>query len=131
MQFGFAIETKYAPFLLTFGVTRDAAWLRIDDGEIEVRFGLFKLSTPLANITGYQISGDYRAYRAIGIRGSLVDKGVTFGSNTKRGLCVTFAEPVSVKPGIGPKHPGMTVTVEDIEGLAAALEERGIVRTDA
>jgi hypothetical protein len=131
LQFSFAIETKYAPFLLTFGVTKNAAWLRIDDDGIEVRFGLFRLSTSLDNITGYQISGDYRAYRAIGVRGSLVDKGVTFGSTTKRGLCVTFAEAVAVKPGVGQKHPGMTVTVEDIDGLAAALEERGIARTDA
>ncbi len=131
MQFGFAIESKYAPFLLAFGVREDAAWLRIADDQLEVKFGFFGLSTPMDNITGYQLSGDYKAYRAIGIRTSLADRGVTFGSTTKRGLCVTFAEPVSVKPGIGLNHPGMTVTVDDVDGLAAELERRGISRNDA
>ena len=130
-QFGFAIETRFAPFLLAFGVTKDAAWLRLDDEDLEVKFGLFGLRTPLANITGYQTSGDYKAYRAIGIRSSLADKGVTFGSNTKRGLCVTFDEPVAVKPGVGFAHPGMTVTVDDVDGLARALESRGVAPTDA
>lgn len=130
-QFGFAFETKYAPFLLPFGVTRDSAWLRIDDDGVEVRFGFFKLTTPVSNITGYQLSGDYKAYRAIGVRTSLADRGVTFGSTTERGLCVTFASPVAVKPGIGLRHPGMTVTVEDVEGLADELEALGIHRSDA
>ena len=130
-RFIFAIDSRYAPFLLAFGVTRSSAWLEIDDEEVVVRFGLVGLTTPVSNIDGYQLSGDYKAYRAIGVRGSLVDRGITFGSNTRRGLCMTFAEPVPAKPGIGIKHPGMTVTVADIDGLAAELEARGIPRTDA
>lgn len=131
MQFGFAIESKYAPLLLTFGVRKDAAWVHIDDDGLEVKFGFFGLATPLDNITGYQLSGDYKAYRAIGIRTSFKDRGVTFGSTTKRGLCMTFAEAVPVKPGVGLDHPGMTVTVDDVDGLAAELERRGIRRNDA
>lgn len=131
VQFGFAIESKYAPLLLAFGVRKDAAWLRIDDDRLEVKFGLFGLATPLENVTGYQLSGDYKAYRAIGIRTSLKDRGVTFGSTTKRGLCMTFAEAVTVKPGIGLDHPGMTVTVDDVDGLAAELERHGISRNHA
>ena len=130
-QFGFAIDSMFAPFLLAFGVTKDSAWLRIEDDELEVHFGFFGLTTTLSNVTGYQLSGDYKAYRAIGVRSSLADRGITFGSSVKRGLCVTFAEAVPVKPGVGITHPGMTVTVEDIEGLAALLEEHGIERTDA
>ena len=59
VQFGFAIDALYAPFLLTFGVTRSSAWLRIDDDELEVQFGLFGLTTSVSNVTGYQLSGDY------------------------------------------------------------------------
>lgn len=130
-QFAFAIDGRYTPVLLAWGVTKGSAWLRIDDDMLEARFGLFKVSTPVSNINGYQLSGDYKAYRAIGVRGSLVDKGITFGSNTHRGLCMTFDEPIAVKPGVGQKHPGLTVTVEDVDGLAAELDERGIPRTDA
>ena len=131
MQFGFAIETRYAPLLLAFGVRKGAAWVRVDDDELAVRFGFFGLETSIDNVTGYQLSGDYKAYRAIGIRTSLKDRGVTFGTTTQRGLCVTFAEPVPVRPGIGLDHPGMTVTVDDVDGLAAELERRGIGRNDA
>lgn len=130
-EFGFAIESRYAPLLLAFGVRRGASWVRVDDDHLTVKFGFFGLETPIENVTGYQLSGDYKAYRAIGIRTSLKDRGVTFGSTTKRGLCVTFAEAVPVKPGIGLDHPGMTVTVDDVEGLAAELERRGISRNDA
>lgn len=131
MQYGFAIEPRYTPLLLAFGVTQGSAWLRIDDDELAVKFGFFGLSTALSNVTGFQLSGDYKAYRAIGIRTSLKDRGVTFGSTTKRGLCVTFQEPVAVTPGVGLRHPGMTVTVDDVDGLAAELESRGVPRSDA
>jgi hypothetical protein len=131
VQFEFAVESRYKPLLLAFGVREGAAWLRIDGDDLEVKFGFFGLSTTVGNVTGYQLSGDYKAYRAIGIRTSLKDRGVTFGSTTSRGLCVTFADPVPVKPGIGLEHPGMTVTVDDVDGLAAEFERRGIDRSDA
>jgi hypothetical protein len=38
---------------------------------------------------------------------------------------VKFAE--KIPPLIvGPRHPGLTVTVADVDGLAAALTDRGI-----
>ena len=59
--------------------------------------------------------------------GSFKDRGLTFGSTTRGGICVRFAEPISaLVPGDMMPHPGMTVTVTDVEGLAAALRERGV-----
>jgi hypothetical protein len=43
-------------------------------------------------------------------------------TNGERGLCIIFREPI---PGIEPtgilRHPAITLTVADCEGLAAAL----------
>lgn len=63
-----------------------------------------------------------RAYRAIGPRGSLTDRGLTFGTTTAGGVCLCVAEPIH---GLDPfglvAHPGLTVTVADREGFAAAV----------
>lgn len=131
VRFDFAIDPRFLPLLLPFGVRSGTAWLQVDGDIISVRFGFFSLRTTIANVTGFQTSGGYKAYRAIGVRSSLADRGVTFGSNTRAGLCVTFAKPVEVQPGFGLRHPGMTVTVADIDGLATFLEGRGITRHDA
>ena len=94
-----------------------------------MRFGGWKLSTPISNCTGTCLTEGYRWFKAIGARGSFKDKGVTFGTATDRGVCVLFAEPVAaLVPGNLMKHPGCTVTVADCEGLIAALERRGVPR---
>jgi hypothetical protein len=78
--------------------------------------------TELANVTGTDVTGPYQALRAIGPHLSLADRGVSFGTNTRAGTCVLFAHPVR---GLDPlgflRHPGMTVTVQDPDALAARL----------
>jgi hypothetical protein len=53
---------------------------------------------------------------------AITDRGLTFASNGDRGVCITFHSPVT---GIDPfgriRHPELTVTVLDIEGLMEAL----------
>jgi hypothetical protein len=121
-EFPFRFESKYRVLLRGFGVTPKTAGITVDNGELRVRFGPWRLRTPLTNIVRTERSGPYKAYRAIGVRGSLADSGVTFGTTTERGLCVLFNERV---PGMLPfglrKHEGMTVTPEDIDGLEQAL----------
>jgi hypothetical protein len=121
-EFPFRFESKYRPLLRGFGVTPKTARITVENGELSVRFGPWRLRTPLSNIKSIERSGPYKAYRAIGVRGSLADSGVTFATTTERGLCVLFKERVS---GLLPfglrKHEGMTVTPEDIDGLEQAL----------
>jgi hypothetical protein len=127
--FEFAFESRFARLLRLAGVTPDTTLVTVTDDEFRVRFGGWKLSTPLANCTGTCLTEGYTWFRAIGARASFKDKGVTFGTSTDRGVCVLFAEPVSaLVPGNLMKHPGCTVTVEDCEGLIAALERRGVPR---
>jgi hypothetical protein len=125
--FEFAFEPRYARLLRLGGLTPETTLVTVSDDEFRVRFGGWKLSTPLANCTGTCLTEGYHWWKALGARGSFKDRGVTFGTSTDRGVCVLFAEPVSaLVPGNLMKHPGCTVTVEDCEGLIAALERRGV-----
>jgi hypothetical protein len=126
-RYAFAFDERYRWLLLPMGVHPGNSDVVIDDTHLAVRFGPWKLRTELANITGFEISGGYRWYKAIGPRGSFSDRGVTFGTNVDRGLCVRFAKPVpALVPGDMMPHPGMTVTVADVEGLADELRRRGV-----
>ena len=113
--FPFRFDPLYRPVLLGLGVhSGNAAVTLTDDDRFVAKFGRWMVDTPLVNIDCVEITGPYRSYRAIGVRGSAVDQGITFGSSRRGGVCVTFHEPI----------PGLTVTVVDLEGLAAAVEER-------
>lgn len=117
--------------LLPFGVAPANSFVTLDDSSLRVAFGPFGMETGIENLTGFETSGGYRWYRAVGLRLSLTDNGVTFGTNTDRGLCVRFDEPIEkVVPVARGRHPGMTVTVADVEALAAALTGSGVPRTD-
>jgi len=125
--FEFAFAPRFASLLRVIGVTPDTTLVTVTDDAFRVRFGGWTLETPLANCEGVCVTRDYRWYRAIGARGSLEDKGVTFGTSTEQGVCVRFVEPVpALVPGNLLKHPGCTVTVADVDGLVAALERRGV-----
>jgi hypothetical protein len=127
--FEFAFDPTYRRLLRLGGLTPETTLVTVTDDEYRVRFGGWKLSTPLANCTGTCLTEGYRWFKAIGARGSFKDKGVTFGTSTARGVCVLFAEPVpALVPGNLMKHPGCTVTVADCEGLRDALERRGVPR---
>lgn len=124
-EFRFRFDKRYLPMLLGLGVHPGNALVSLtDDDRFLARFGRYEVDTPLSNIDCIEITGPYRGYRAIGIRGSRVDNGITFGSSTAGGVCVTFHEPVRrLLPGMK-NHPGLTVTVADTEGLASAIELR-------
>lgn len=123
-RFTFAFEPRFRRLLAVLGVRPDTAWVRLDDEWLTVRFGPFRVRTPVTNLADVMITRDYRWYRAIGPRGSLADRGATFGTSTAAGVCVCFHEPVTALAGRLVRHPGLTLTVEDPEGLAAAIKER-------
>ena len=91
-----------------------------EEGSFMATFGLFKIATPLANITGAHITRHYRWWTAFGVRTSRADDGLTFGTNRDGGVCIHFAEKVpSALRRSG--HSALTVTVADLEGLTRAL----------
>jgi hypothetical protein len=119
--FGYAIDKRYLPVLLPFLLrpTKDGVTVT-DERTFTATFGLFRITTPLANITGAHITRNYRWWTACGVRMSRVDDGLTFGTNHVGGVCVHFAERVpSALRRSG--HSALTVTVADLEGLTRAL----------
>jgi hypothetical protein len=126
LEFEFGFDSRYKYLLRSLGVRPGNSFVVITDAdEFYARFGRWQVKTAMANLAGYQRSGGYNWWKAIGIRGSLADHGLTFGTNTREGLCVEFVEKIPALVA-GRRHPGLTVTVADVDGLAAALERHGI-----
>ena len=120
-QFRYAIDNRYLPLILPFGLRpkRDGVTLD-DDGSFVASIGFVSVTTTLGNITGAHITRDYRWWTAFGVRGSMADDGLSFGTNRRAGVCIHFDEKVPSrlrKSG----HSALTVTVEDLEGLTTAL----------
>ena len=120
-RFAYAVDKRFLPVLLPFGLRSSKDGVTItDDGAVNATFGILSLRTRLDNIAGSHITGGYRWWTAIGARMSFVDDGLTFGTNADAGVCMHFREKVpSVLRRNG--HSALTVTVEDPEGLVAAL----------
>jgi len=81
------------------------------------------VTTPLANVTGAEVTGPYALLKTAGpARLAITDGGLTFATNGDRGVRIDFRTPV---PGLDPlrliRHPELTVTVEDCDRLAALL----------
>ena len=122
LRFPFAYEPRWRPALLLIGVTPGRSYVEVGAGVLDARFGPYRVRTPLENVRHATVTGPYRSHRAIGVRMSLTDRGATFGSTAAGGVCIAFVEPVA---GVDPmhllRHPGLTVTVADREGLVRAL----------
>jgi hypothetical protein len=128
MNFPFRFDSAYRRCARPFGVTPERAWVDLSEGEFEARYGPWRVRTPLSNIASAEVTGPYSFLKTAGpARLGITDRGLTFASNGDRGVCITFHAPV---PGIDRsgriRHPELTVTVLDVDGLVAAL-----VRHDA
>jgi hypothetical protein len=121
-KFPYAIDKWYLPVILPFGLKpKTDGVILTDDGGFVATFGFFTIATPLANITGAHITRNYRWWTAFGVRGSMADDGLSFGTNHSGGVCIHFAEKVPSrlrKSG----HSALTVTVRDLDGLVSALD---------
>jgi hypothetical protein len=122
--FGYSFDYKLVAFWGPFGVRPGKDGVTItDDGHLQAKFGLIKLDTALDNVDGAHITRGYRWWTAVGARASLKDDGLTFGTNADAGVCIHFREKVP-SPLRRRGHSALTVTVEDLEGLTAALTHR-------
>jgi hypothetical protein len=122
--FPFAVPASSGlPRLLRLArLPRQGDGVRFDGDVLDVRFGPWHLTTPAANIRSASIGGPYTAWRVLGPRLSLADRGITFGTTTTAGVCVLFHNPVrGIEPTGLLRHPNMTVTVAQPERLVSAL----------
>ncbi len=102
--------------------------MELDDEALDATFGWAHVHVPLANIVSWRIEGPWRWITAIGIRMSIRHRDITFGGSARGGVRLDFTERVPLGPL---SMPALYVTVEDLEGLAAALAARGIPGVDA
>lgn len=120
-RFPFSVDPLWRLPLRLIGVRPSSAYVDVND-EFVVRFGPWLVRTPATNVAGATVTGPYSAWRVMGPHLSLTDRGVTFGTNSRAGVCVRFHTPVrTLAPGRVLTHPAVTVTVADPEGLAEHL----------
>ena len=120
-HFAYAIDKRYLPLLLPFGLraSKDGVTLT-EEGSLLATFGFVRIKTPLVNVTDAHITRNYRWWTAFGVRTSMVDDGLSFGTNHSAGVCIHFADKVA-SPLRRSGHSALTVTVADLEGLTRAL----------
>lgn len=122
-SFPFLFERRYAIAARLFGITPSRTAIMVADGQLRARFGPWRIDTALTNITTVSMTGPYAFVRTAGpARLGLTDRGLTFATNSRAGVCMEFAEPIA---GIDPfgkiRHPNLTLTPADCTDLAVAL----------
>jgi hypothetical protein len=126
-RFPIRVGRKSRPLLLLFGVRGGNAYVDLDN-DVAVSFGFFRFRTPLSNVISWRIEGPWLWITAIGVRMSIRHRDVSFDGSHLGGVRLDFGERVRWGPI---NVPAIYVTVEDLEGFAAALTERGIAGEDA
>ena len=122
-RFDFDVSPHVQRWNRLFAVGARSAYVVVDERDLVAHFGPWSLTTTRDNIIDATITGPYRLWRVAGpARLALTDRGLTFATTDRAGLCLTFRTPV---PGIDPfgilHHPNLTVTVKDPRALAEAL----------
>ena len=123
-RFEFRFTPLYRLAALPFGVTSSTAQVRVDSAQLHVRFGPWRVRTPLSNVRSTTVTGPFSLLKTAGpAHLSLADFGMTCATNGEQGVCIRFREPVcGLEPFGVLRHPAVTVTVEDGEQLARLLE---------
>jgi uncharacterized protein DUF2795 len=127
-RFAFRFDLLHRVAGAAFRVSPGSAEVLVDRTRsrptLEVRFGPWHVETSVDNVESATVTGPYQPLKTVGpAHLSLADRGLTFGTNDARGLCIRFREPVRGLEPLGVvRHPSVTVTVADVDGLRAALQ---------
>jgi hypothetical protein len=122
-RFPFRFDPTYQWLARPFGVTPERAWVDLAEEHFEARYGPWRVRTPLKNIVSAEATGPYSFLKTAGpARLAITDRGLTFASNGDRGVRIAFESPVLGIDRSGRiRHPELTVTVLDVDGLIAVL----------
>ena len=121
-HFGYRFDQRWAGLFVALRVSDDDGVTLTDDGMLRATFGRSRVETPLSNVDHTVVTGPHHWYTAVGLRLSLSDDEVTFGTNHHRGLRIAFVEKVPKVIGFT-DHSSLWVSVADPEGLAAAITD--------
>jgi hypothetical protein len=123
-RFDFAFAPRYRLPGSLFRVRPATAWVEVRDSELYAKYGPWRVTTPLSNITRVSITGPYSFLKTAGpARLAITDRGLSFTPNGDRGVLICFAVPVR---GLDPfgviRHPELTVGVAEPERLIDYLK---------
>ena len=119
-NFPYRFDKRWSALFFALGVKDKDGVSITGKGEFIATFGRFKVKTTLDNIDHTLITGPHRWYTAVGLRLSLTNDGLTFGTNHRKGLSIAFVDRIPKVIGFR-KHSTLWVSVADPEGLAAAI----------
>jgi len=125
-RFAFCFAQTYRLPARAFGISPTTAFVNVGGGELDARFGPWRVRTPLANITDVAVTGPYAFLKTAGsARLAITDRGLTFATNGDRGVLISFRTPVCGLDPLGiVRHPELTVTVAEVDRLAELLHAR-------
>jgi hypothetical protein len=127
-RFGFAFAPAYRLLGRAFGIGPATAWVDVGDRTLDARFGPWRVSTPLANVSAVAVTGPYALWKTAGpARLAITDRGLTFATNGDRGVLISFRTPVRGLDPLGVlHHPELTVTVAEVDALAELLSAASV-----
>lgn len=125
-RFPIRVEPRYRLILRIFGVRPENAFVELGE-TLDAHFGWSHISTPVSNCTRWSIEGPWSPITALGVRMSVRHRDITFGGTPRGGVRVDFREPVRYWRF---HPPALYLTVQDLDGFAAALSARGVPGED-
>ena len=127
-RFPIRLDPRFRWYLAIFGARPETAWVDLGATSLEARFGWSRITTPLSNIERWSIEGPWSSLTALGVRrGNFSGGDITFGGSAHGGVRIDLKEPI--KYAIF-RPPAFYLTVDDLDGLAAALAAHGIPGQD-
>lgn len=131
-DFAFAFEPRYRRPAALFGVTEQTSAIQVADGMLTVRFGRWRVQTPVSNIADVQLTGPYAFLKTVGpARLAITDRGLSFTTNSRQGVYLRFHEPITGGIPFGlVHHPNLTLTPVDCAGLIRALTAASTTRVN-
>ena len=118
-RFPYRLDKRWAPLFFVLGVDGEDG-VEVSDDALVATYGRFRVETPLDNIDRTVVTGPHRWYTAVGLRLSLTDDGLTFGTNHISGLSISFVDKIPRVVG-WKDHSMLWVSVSDPAGLSAAI----------
>lgn len=109
--FPYRYDRRLAPMWLPFRAWSGPQGVELTDDRLAARYGPLRVTVPLSQIQGAHLTGPYRWWTAVGARLSLVDDGLTFGTNATSGVCIHFNPRIGRVIGLR-DHSALTVTVQ-------------------
>ena len=125
-RFPIRIGPRSRAVVRLFGATPETAYAELGD-DLEIRFGRFRIRTPIANVARYRIEGPFPWITAIGVRMSVRHRDVSFCGSNHGAVRMDLVERVRWGPV---RVPAVWAGADDLDGLAAALSARGIPGVD-